>query len=138
MKFKGFDGREYSFELKYSKVRPKRQCSKEHKRARAILNDLFPSSIIVEELPLKGSKTPKNGTLAADFYIPSHNLIVEVHGQQHYEYTPHFHATKYEFVRAQMRDRVKSEWCDLNEITLVVLKYSDKDEDWRVTIESTK
>lgn len=138
MKFKGFDGREYSFQLKYSGFRPKRQCSKEHKRVRALLKDMFPSTIVIEELSLKGSKTAKNNTLAADFFIPSKNMIVEIHGQQHYQYIPHFHKTKYDFVKGQMRDRVKAEWCELNDITLVALKYSDSEDEWRKEIESAE
>jgi len=26
-----------------------------------------------------------------DFYLPDHNLLIEFHGKQHYEYIPHFH-----------------------------------------------
>lgn len=138
MKFKGFDGREYSFELKYSNRRRTGPCSKYHKRARELLSEIFPASVIIEELSLKGSKTANNNTLAADFFIPSRNLIIEVHGPQHYDFIRHFHKSKYEFFKGCARDKTKIAWCELNDISIVVLKYSDTDEEWRKAIEESE
>lgn len=44
-----------------------------------------------------------------DIYIPSHNLIVEIHGLQHYEYVEHFFKTEKAFLRRQGTDRKKRE-----------------------------
>lgn len=131
MKFKGFDGREYSCRLKYEESK---NCSKPHKKVRELIKEIYPSIGVVEELVLKGSKTVKNKTLTADFYIPSLNLVIEIHGEQHYRYIPHFHKTKMDFVQGRARDRTKIEWCELNNIDIVVLKHDEEDE-WREQIE---
>lgn len=134
MKFKGFDGREYSYRLKYKDFKESQNCSKPHRKVRELLNILYPGIGVVEELILKGSKTEKNKTLKADFYIPSLNLIIEIHGQQHYKYTPFFHKTKLDFVQGMARDRTKIDWCHLNGIDIVVLNDNEEDK-WRDQIE---
>ena len=63
-------------------------------------------------------------------------LAVEVHGQQHYEFTPFFHQTKADFLLAKAKDEDKIEWCELNNIDLSTLKYSETDEYWRLQIEN--
>lgn len=133
MKVVGFDGREYSYRLKYKDFQKSTNYSGYHGKVRKLLNEMFDA--IVEELPLKGSKTEKNRTLAADFYIPSHNLIIEVHGEQHYKYIPHFHKTKLDYVKSLGRDRTKIKWCNMNNIDIVVLKYDEEDK-WRDQIEN--
>ena len=56
---------------------------------------------------------------------------IEVQGQQHDEYIPHFHKSKREFVAAQHRDRLKLEWCELNEITLIYFRWDETTDEWR-------
>ena len=48
-----------------------------------------------------------------------YRLMVEVQGEQHYRFVPHFqkHVTK--FWDARQRDMNKQEWCRLNDVTLV-------------------
>ena len=38
------------------------------------------------------------------------------------------------YYRSRARDRQKIEWCDLNKIDIVSLKYSDSDDDWKQAI----
>ena len=137
MKVTGLNGREYVWSLgKYSvAANDKRKKSKYHMRARALLKEIFHSYRILEEVKLPGS-TPshRKGVLFLDFLIPQIKLAVEVHGQQHYEFCPFFHKTKADFVLAKAKDEDKIEWCELNSIDLITLKYSETDEFWRQQI----
>jgi len=76
--------------------------------------------------------------LFLDFLIPQIKLAIEVHGQQHYEYTPFFHKNKADFISGQAKDEDKIEWCELNRVDIIVLKYSDTDEQWRDQIENSE
>lgn len=139
MKVIGINGREYAWNLTSYTVdaNDKRKRSKYHIRARNILKQIFHSYRILEEVKLPGStESHRKGVLYLDFYIPQIMMAIEVHGQQHYEYTPFFHKNKADFAIAQSKDDDKIRWCELNKIDLVVLKYSDTDETWRDQIEN--
>ena len=134
---KGFDGKDYKWSAHRHKPRQdeSRPRSKNHLRARTVLRELFPRDTILEEVPLPGSKTQsRHSTLFADFYIPNRNLIVEVHGRQHYEHVPFYHKTKLDFYKAKARDRDKGNWLYNNDIQLVILSYSGTEDEWRESI----
>jgi len=106
-------------------------------RARKLLKTIFHSYRILEEVKLPGSTAShRKGVLYLDFYIPQIMLAIEVHGQQHYKYTPFFHKNKADFAIAKAKDEDKISWCELNKIDIIVLKYSDSDEQWRDQIEN--
>lgn len=133
MKIVGFDGNSKKWNLtKYVPDKDdKRHRSKNHLRTRAVLRKLFPRDRILEEVSLPGSNTQsRKSLLYADFFIPSHKLIIEVHGQQHYEFVPFYHKTKGEYYRSRKRDRDKIDWCEMNSLRIVVLKYSESDDVW--------
>ena len=139
MKVVGLNGREYNLNLqKYDvKANDKRKRSKHHVRARKLIKEVYHSYRILEEVKLPGSRDPsKKSTLFLDFFIPNLSLAVEVHGRQHYEFVKFFHKTKAGFLTAKKRDDIKEQWCELNDIELIVLNYEDKVEDWREQIES--
>ena len=139
MKVTGINGKEYAWNLNGYSVaaNDKRKRSKFHIRARELLKEMFHSYRILEEVKLPGSTdSHKKGVLYLDFYIPQIMLAVEVHGQQHYEYTPFLHQNKADFAIAQAKDDDKIRWCELNKIDIIVLKYSDTDEQWRDQIEN--
>jgi hypothetical protein len=139
MKIVGLNGREYNINLnKYIvKKDDKTVKSKYHIAARELLADTFKGYNILEEVKLPGSRCPsKKSALFLDFFIPNFMLGIEVHGQQHYEFCKFFHKTKAGFLTAKRRDWIKEEWCKLNNIDLIVLKYSDSIEDWRNQIDS--
>lgn len=52
--------------------------------------------------------------LRFDFFIPSLDLFIEIQGQQHYSYNKFFYKNKFDFTKQLSRDRLKEEWCDLN------------------------
>ena len=77
----------------------------------------------------------RKSTLRADFFLPNRNLIVEIHGEQHFTFNKFFFKNKLEFFRAQARDRDKKEWCRLNDITIIELKHNETIDEWRKKIE---
>ena len=137
MKVKGINGKEYVWNLTSYDVfnDDSRKRSKYHIRARKLIKEIFNSYRILEEVKLPGSTSlHRKSVLYLDFYIPTISLAVEVHGQQHYEYSPFFHKNKADFLKSKARDEDKIEWCDLNGIQLITLKYSESDDEWRKRI----
>ena len=139
MKVVGLNGREYNINLKKYIVKrnDKTVKSKYHIAARELLADMFSGYTVLEEVKLPGSRCPsKKSALFLDFFIPSLMLGIEVHGRQHYEFCKFFHKTMAGFLQSNKRDFIKEDWCELNDIELIVLKYSDSIEDWRNQIDS--
>jgi hypothetical protein len=127
MKVIGLDGREYDW--KPSSTHGKR--SNLHQRAKEVLTSTFPHDNIIEEVPLTGTGKPP---LRADFYLPSRNLIVEAHGEQHFVFNKHFYSSRADFLRAKARDSKKIEWCELNEIRIVSFDFDESEEEWEAKI----
>ena len=139
MKVTGLNGREYNLDLKKYIVKKddKTKKSRYHIIARNMLHEMFSGYNILEEVKLPGSRCPsKRSVLFLDFFIPNLSLGLEVHGKQHYEYCKFFHKTKAGFLTSVKRDDIKEQWCTLNNIELIVLKYSDSTEKWRGQIDS--
>jgi very-short-patch-repair endonuclease len=62
-----------------------------------------------------------------DFYLPQYNLFIEYDGQQHYE-PVRFHGNNVEenkktFYRIQEHDKIKTQYCDENNINLLRIPY---------------
>lgn len=125
MKFLGLDGRTHSINI-VGRMRTK--CSDGHKRARALLKQLFPFDTVVEEFTIPGSK------LYLDFFIPKQMLCLEVQGTQHYAFNAFYHRDKAGFVSSQNRDKSKVEWCELNNFDLVELPDTESDDEWKIRI----
>ena len=139
MKVLGLNGRTYNVNLDNYLVRRDSTMNRSqyHLRAREILRDMFKGYSIFEEVKLPGSRDPsKKSTLFLDFLIPNMDIAVEVHGQQHYEFSRFFHKTRAGYREAQRRDAIKAEWCEVNDLDLIVLKYSDSVDQWRSQIAS--
>lgn len=139
MKVVGLNGREYNINLKKYIVKNNDKIvkSKYHVAARNLLAEIFKGYTVLEEVKLPGSRCPsKKSALFLDFFIPNFSLGIEVHGQQHYEFIKFFHKTKAGFLTSCKRDFIKQDWCELNSIDLIVLKYSDSITHWRNQIDS--
>ena len=106
-----------------------------HKEAIETIKENFPAINIVEEVKIK----IKRGCvpLYIDIYLPAFNLAIEVHGKQHYEYIQHFHSNGIrDFYKQQNNDQQKLDWCLLNEIPLLILKYDERN-NWARQIRQT-
>lgn len=120
---KDTDGKERKWNYSKNYNRKNRSGkSKYHIKARNLLNEIFPYSSLYEEVTL-----PNDPVLYADFFIPDKSLIVEVHGEQHYEYSPFFHKDKMSFYLAKARDRKKIEWCSINNLRIAILPFNEED-----------
>lgn len=122
MKIKGLDGQVYN--LKFDTDLPG-VCSGLHEFAREVLHEVFPCDTIAEEVVLPGS-----GNLRFDFFLPLRRLAVEVQGEQHYTQNSKFHKNTGEFIAGKNRDKAKKQFCKINNITLLELKYNEQSE-WR-------
>ena len=130
MKAIGFDGRERPWTL-FKHEGKNRPHSHLHITIRKLLKKLFPRHKILEEIALPGSFTStRKSTLYTDFFIPSDRLVIEAHGKQHYEFVSFYYKTKLDFQKAKARDRDKIAWCQLNDIDIVILKYSETENEW--------
>jgi hypothetical protein len=134
----GFNGKEYKWNLSDYTVygdNDRNARSNYHLKARRIIAEVFNSYRILEEVKLPGStQTRKMSALFVDFYIPNLELAIEVHGEQHYNYVPFFHKSRAGFAQALVRDENKIEWCNLNNIKLITLKYSETEDEWRTKL----
>lgn len=131
MKVTGIDGKEYSWSLSSSELDDSSR-SNLHIKARKIIQDVFPFDRFYEDVSLPGSSQKgKNSILFGDFYIPVRSIMIEVNGAQHDKYTSFFHKNKLEFARAKTRDKIKKQWCDLNNITLICFEHNETEEQWK-------
>lgn len=102
-----------------------------HLQARELLSHHFPTLQILEEVPIN---IRKSEVLYMDFYLPLLKMCVEVHGEQHFKFVGFYHNTKLGFLKSQKRDKEKAEWCDINNIKLIVLPYDENIEQWKQRI----
>lgn len=128
MKVMGLNNRQYSWNLlgyepSKTETRPR---SSLHVEVRAAIRECYPVSRILEEVHIPGC-----GKLYADFYLPQVKLMVEAHGRQHFTYVPHFHGSPAGFKKSKLRDKNKSEWCELNNITLVICSEGETSDEWK-------
>lgn len=131
MKIKTLDNKTINWNLtgyQINSLNDRAARSELHLKARKLIHEIFSPAIILEEVSIP----PKRGTtLYLDFYIPLYKLCIEVSGKQHFQYIPHFHGDKKEFIKSQQRDSMKKDWCNLNGITLIELNYDESIEEWR-------
>jgi len=88
---------------------------------RESLRQALPNTLIKDEEYV----LHKGQRLFFDFYLPSLNVYVEVQGIQHSKFNKHFHNSAAAFRAQQKRDKLKREWCELNDYTLVTVNYDE-------------
>jgi hypothetical protein len=95
-----------------------------HIKARELLKNIYPTVQILEEISIP---IRKSETLFVDFFIPLLSLIVEVQGNEHYEYNSFFHKSQSDFLKQQKRDAEKRLWAEINGFDLIELKFDEQD-----------
>lgn len=88
---------------------------------RVIYNILLNEKISFERE--KQFKDCYNGYYRFDYYLPLQNIIIEVNGAQHYEYTKIFHKKKSDFTKAKERDRRKISYCLAHDIPMYIVPF---------------
>lgn len=114
MKIFGLDNKEYKLDLKKNNGR---SCSNGHKLARLLLKEVFPFDEAFEEIHVPGC----GNNLYLDFFIPSRKIVIEVQGQQHFKPNKFLSGGKTGFKKQVVRDNKKAQWCEQNNLILVLL-----------------
>jgi hypothetical protein len=115
------DGKQSNWKMRRGKAK---KSSSLHLYAYELVRSIYPSDNIIEEITIPLTRKSK---VFGDIYIPGRRKLIEVHGEQHYNYTPFFYSSKLDFLKAQKRDRDKQEWCEINDIQYVELPYNEKE-----------
>jgi hypothetical protein len=102
-----------------------------HLMARELLQELYPTQTILEEVPIR---VHRNENLYLDFYLPLRKMAIEVQGKQHDIYIPHFHKTLRGFTNSKQRDEDKLNWCNLNNISLIYFNHTESTEEWKAKL----
>ena len=66
--------------------------------------------------------------LKFDFYLPDHNICIEYDGKQHFE-KYNFEKNDNQLINRKIRDGIKNNFCNINNIRLVRIKYNEKIEE---------
>lgn len=130
MNVKDLDGKNHYWHLNGNINKDSENKSSYHKLARSILKRIYPTMQILEEVTIN---IRKSEYLYLDFYIPLIKKCIEVHGEQHYKFVPHYHSNQLAFLKAKKRDYEKKEWCELNNIQYIELPYNNQEE-WETLI----
>lgn len=64
-------------------------------------------------------------SIFVDFYLSNENIIIEYDGQQHFNWTDHFHKTYSNFIDQVNRDNYLVQYCKDNNIRLLRISYKD-------------
>lgn len=134
MLVKDLDGNNYNWLLTGNMAKGKiDNRSSLHLATRKLLSVSFPTLQLLEEVPIQ---IRKNEILYLDFYIPLKKICIEVHGEQHFKFVPFYHTTMFNFLKAQKRDRDKQEWCEINDIKYIALRFDQNEDEWSKLIQN--
>lgn len=86
---------------------------------------------VIPQKKFKDLKSAKGYYYSFDFYLPSTNTIVELHGEQHYTLSKTSNWTPLEVTKK--RDFVKERYCDDNNIKYVSIDCSQSDYNYIIT-----
>lgn len=126
MKFIGLDNKEYVINLiEYQD--DKRSHSELHNNAIRLLKSFFKLTPIYSEIYIPGCQYK----LYLDILIPRFSIAVEVNGEQHFSLNKFFHGNEAAFKISLQRDKLKQEWCNLNNLRLVQFNYNETQEQWK-------
>jgi hypothetical protein len=94
--------------------------SKIQAKVKGLLKEHWENHVVFEEFPVTGTR------MTLDFYNANKKIAVEVQGEQHVKYVPHFHGgNKANFFSQMRRDQQKRDFCDLNKIRLIEIYSTD-------------
>lgn len=108
---------------------PRENASKLHMEAIQLIKELMPTALICEECVLPLGLRYKS--LYVDIFIPDFNIMIEVDGSQHDSFNIFYHKDKQAFAKQQLNDKIKEDWCEVNNIVLIRLKEKDGPEEWK-------
>jgi hypothetical protein len=80
-----------------------------HKAVLKLLQAAFSGYSILEEQRIEANVMGKPQQLPVDLVIKEFRVAIEVQGEQHFTFNPHFHRSMADFEQQQRRDRAKAE-----------------------------
>lgn len=82
----------------------------------------------IREKEFKDLVGDSNTCLRFDFYLPENKLCIEFDGQQHFEYIEEFDKGDHsKLIKRQKYDTLKNEYCYMNGLQIVRIKYTQED-----------
>ncbi len=111
--------------------------SKGEKICSDIMKELYPLYNFIKVRPdwLKNKETGHN--LELDLYCQNLNIAIEYNGKQHYDYCEHFHKNIESLNKQIIRDNMKKELCQKNNVKLIIVSYKlEKKEDIKQYIQN--
>ena len=98
-----------------------------HRDTLAALKEAFPHFTIRQEYSIEVfDDCGRRGILYLDFFIADVLIAIECQGKQHFEETPFFHSKQGSFKKQQVNDKLKKQWCEINDVSLLEITYKDK------------
>lgn len=95
--------------------------SKFQKLVKDFFKDYWRGDVVFEEFPVAGTR------MTFDFYNANEKVAIEVQGDQHIKYVPFFHkGYQNNYMAQQRRDHEKNDFCDLNDIKLILIFENEK------------
>lgn len=89
-------------------------------RVKQFLMHYWKNQVVCEEFPVAGTR------MRFDFFNVTKKIAVECDGEQHNQYSKHFHKSSYSLFQKQIeRDDDKRDWCELNGVILVRIYQDD-------------
>jgi len=77
------------------------------------------------ELQKKFDNCKNSRKLPFDFYLPKYNVCIEYDGIQHFDIVTYFGGRE-RLLQTQINDKIKTEFCKQNKISLLRIKYNEK------------
>ena len=98
------------------------ECSASESRGEREIRHALEDNYIDFEQEYSFADCRDKNPLPFDFYLPSHNILIEYQGAQHYNVIERFGGID-GFVLRQKHDQIKLEYCLANDITLITIPY---------------
>lgn len=97
-------------------------------KGEALLRNIFTDMDIkfIPEYSFEDCTNPNTGVkLKFDFYLPDYNCCIEYDGEQHFKGWRKSHDYKSSLEQVQLRDMIKNEYCQKNNIILIRIPYTE-------------
>ena len=108
----------------------KKKKSKLQERAVEVIKAVLPSTMILQEvaIPIDNKKR-----LYLDIFLPMHRVALEIQGRQH-DKRVKFFQTRHQHNRQLENDKLKSDWCRLNNIPLLYFNHDEDAKTWEIKL----
>ncbi len=120
MKIFDINGNQVSVDVRPSRW-PRRNVSKSKLQSQVgeILDEHYPNDVVLEEFTVPGSR------MSVDFFLPHKKMVIEVQGEAHDQFVPHFHGSKLnsqKFAGQIKRDITKQFWAENNGFSFIEIR----------------